>query len=140
MINSQLRFITRSRSLLALTCAASLALASVPALTAADTGAAQPSADKAPALPLSGTFEKGTNTEEAPLVLKLKNNSANTLKVSAKVLLSVVHHAMDKARHVPEQAIAPGAVATITDISPNDRIIVSAAGYESVEFIAPFKL
>jgi len=141
MINfNSLRSVTRSRPLLALACAVSLTLASAPTLTAADAVTLQPLADKAPALPLTGTFEKGSNAEGAPFILKLKNNSKATLKVSAKILLAVVHHAMDKARDLPEHAIEPGAVWIITDIAADDRVILSAPGYESVEFRAPFKL
>jgi len=147
MINSNsLRSVTRSRPLLALAWALSLALASVPALSAADTATLQPLADKpapapaAPALPLTGTFEKGSNAEGAPLILKLKNNSKDTLKVSAKILLAVVHHATDKARELPEHAIEAGAVWIITDIAADDRVILSASGYEPLEFRAPFKL
>lgn len=97
-------------------------------------------ADKAAVLPLTGTFEKVTGTEGAPFVLKLKNDSKSTLKVSGKVLLAVVHHAMDKARVLPEQTIEAGAVWTIKDLSGDDKVILTAAGFAPLEFKVPFKL
>lgn len=135
--SNPLRFALRSRALLALACVFSLTLASVPALNA-ETTTLQPLADKA--LPLAGTFEKVAGTEGAPFALKLKNDSKETVKVSARVLLAVVHHAMDKARNLPEQAIEAGAVWTIKDLSADDRIILSAPGYAALEFRVPFKL
>jgi hypothetical protein len=135
-----LRFATRPRALLALACACSLALVSVPALSAADSAVLQPLADKAPALPLTATFEKGTNTEGAPFVLKLKNDSKASLKVNGKVLLAVVHHAMDKARALPEQTVEAGQVMTVKDLSADDKVLLSAEGFAPLEIKVPFKL
>jgi hypothetical protein len=120
---------SRRSALLALACAFVLSLVSVPALQAADK-----------ALPLTPTFEKITGAEGAPFVLHLKNDSKESLKVSGKVLLAVVHHAMDKARVLPEQALDAGAVLTVKDLSADDRVILTAAGHAPLEVKVPFKL
>ena len=120
---------SRRSALLALACAFGLALVSVPALQAADK-----------ALPLTATFEKVASTEGTPFVLHLKNDSKATLKVSAKILLSVVHHAMDKARVLPEHTLEAGQSWTIADLSADDKVIVSAAGFAPLEIKVPFKL
>ncbi len=138
MINSN-PLPTRS-ALLALACAFSLTLVAIPSLPAADTAAPKPvAANKAPSLPLTATFSKVTVKEGAPFVLKLKNDSKVTLKVSAKILLSVVNHAMDKARLLPEHAIEAGQVWTITDLASDDKVVVTAAGFAPLELKVPFK-
>lgn len=133
--SNSVRPLHRSRSLLALACAVGLTLVSVPATIAAEAPAKQPLADKAPALPLSATFEKVASTEGTPFVLHLKNNSKDTLKLSGKVLLSVVHHAMDKARGLPEHTLAGGEVWMIKDLSAQDKVLISADGYAPLEIV-----
>ncbi len=128
-MNQPLRFISTLRGLCALALIAGLAFAA-PALSAAD---------KAPALPLKPTIEKVASTEGTPFVLHLKNESKESLKVSGKVLLAVVHHAMDKARPVAEQTVAAGASLTIKDLSADDRVILTAAGHEPLEVRIPLK-
>ena len=121
----------RRSLLLALACAFSLILAPLANLQAAD---------KAAALPLTPTFEKVTGTEGAPFVLKLKNDSKATLMVSGKVLLAVVHHAMDKARVLPEQAVEAGQMMTIKDLSAEDKIVLTAPGFAPLELSVPYKI
>ncbi|HEY8993207.1 MAG TPA: hypothetical protein VIM71_00865 [Lacunisphaera sp.] len=125
----------RSRMLLALACALGLTLMSVPAAIAAEAPAKQPAADKAPALPVSATFEKVASTEGTPFVLKLKNDSHDTLKISGKVLLSVVHHAMDKARVLPEHTLEAGKVWSIPGLSAEDKVILNATGFAPLELV-----
>jgi len=132
MINSatpSLRSSTRRHALLALACAFVLSLVSAPALLAAD----KP-------LPLSHTFEKVESTEGTPFVVKLKNDSKESLKLSGKVLLAVVNHAMDKARALPDHTLAAGETWTITGLAADDKVLVSAAGYAQLEVRVPFKL
>ena len=132
MINSNtlpVRSSTRHHALLALACAFVLSLVSVPALQAADK-----------ALPLTATFEKVANTAGTPFVLHLKNDSKDTLKLSGKVLLSVVNHAVDKARALPEKSVEAGKVMTVTGLAGDDKVLVSAAGYATLEVKVPFKL
>ena len=133
MINSPtlpVRSSTRRHALLALACAFVLSLVSVPALQAADL---KP-------LPLTATFEKVASTEGTPFVLHLKNDSKDTLKLSGKVLLSVVNHAVDKARVLPEKSVEAGKVMTVTGLTGDDKVLVSAAGYAPLEVKVPFKL
>ena len=132
MINSHplpVRSLTRRHVLLALACAFVLSLVAIPALQAAD----KP-------LPVTATFEKVTSAEGTPFVLHLKNDSANTLKLSGKVLLSVVNHASDKARAIPEQAVDAGKVLTVAGLAGDDKVIVNAAGFAPLEVKVPFKL
>jgi hypothetical protein len=123
----------RSRALLALVCALGFSFVSAPAVIAADSVVKQPLADKA--LPLSSSFEKVASTEGTPFVLKLKNDSKETLKLSGKVLLSVVHHAMDKARVLPDHELAAGQVWTIKDLSAQDKVLISAPGFAPLEIV-----
>jgi hypothetical protein len=129
MINSHtpVRSSSRRHALLALACAFGLSLMSVPALQAADK------------LPLTATFEKVASTEGTPIVLHLKNDSKVTLKVSGKILLSVVNHAADKARSVPEQSVEAGKVMTVTGLAGDDKVVLTAAGYAPLEVKVPFK-
>lgn len=133
-----LRASARSRIVLALTCAFALTLGSVSASAAAGSVTLQPLADQA--LPLSATFEKVESTDGTPFVLTLRNDSKAALKVSGKVLLSVVHHAMDKARAIPEQTVEAGQVMTIKNLSAGDRVLLNAPGHAELEVKVPFKL
>lgn len=127
------------RALLAGTCLATAAFFTSAAF-AADS-AKQPHADKAtPALPLSHTFEKSADGGATPFVLKVKNDSKATLQLSGHVLLSVVNHAMDKARKLPDHTLEAGKTWTITELTADDKVILSAAGYAPLEIRVPFKL
>ncbi|HVZ63996.1 MAG TPA: hypothetical protein VG936_05355 [Lacunisphaera sp.] len=86
-----------------------------------------------PALPVTPKIEKTKATDHPPFVLTLKNDSKATLKLSAKVLLSVVAHNADKARAVPAQDVAAGATMKIADLAAMDKVIVTADGYAPLE-------
>ena len=120
-------------ALIALGCAFTLALVSMPALKAADAAAVPPPADKAPSLPLTATFEKGTGAERGPYVLKLTNASKDALKVNAKILLSVAFHGDSKARNLPEHVIDPGQTWIIPDLAAADKVIITAQGFAPLE-------
>src|SRR6188768_4596791 len=113
------------RRLLACACVAGLPLLSISALAIDDTSAPQPRAD-APALPLSHSFEKVESAHGTPFVLKVKNDSKVTLKLSGHVLLSVVNHAMDKARKLPDISLEAGKTWTITDLTADDKVTLKA--------------
>ena len=137
MISAKISSLVRSAgksALLALGCAFSLVLLQVPAARAADATTMQPLADK---LPLTGTFEKGPAGENGPYTLKLTNTSTSSLKVSAKVLLSVAFHADNKARVIPEHTIDAGQSWSISDLAAADKVIVTAAGYAPLELVVP---
>ena len=125
---SSLRAVLCSSALLALGCAFVLAIVPTPALRA-ESGSSQPTADKAPTLPLSASFDKVAGAETAPYVLTLKNDSENPVKASAKVLLVVAFHAESKARNVSEHVIDPGKTWTIAELAKGDRVVVSAEGF-----------
>jgi len=124
-------------TLLALGCA--LALVAVPfsTLSAADAPASPAAADKAPSLPLVPTFEKVTSGENGPYVLNLKNVSKDAITASAQVIPSVAFHATAKTRSLPERAIDPGQVWTISELAATDKVIVSAKGFAPLELTVP---
>ncbi|HTL69303.1 MAG TPA: hypothetical protein VL200_16680 [Lacunisphaera sp.] len=99
-----------------------LALVFAPAARAADQ-----------ALPVTPTIENTKAMDHPPFVLKLKNDSKMTLKLSATVQLSVVAHNADKARMVPAQDVAAGATMTIADLAAMDKVTVKAEGYAPLE-------
>ena len=105
-----------------------LALLAAPALRAADA---------APALPVTTSFEKVAGTEGAPYVLMVKNTSQDTLTVTAKVLLGVTFHAENKARNLPAQGIEAGKEWKISDLSADDKVILSAPGFATLEVTVP---
>jgi hypothetical protein len=117
--------------LFVLGCALGLALVQGSALRAADD--MKPAADKAPAAPLSATFEKVADAENGPFVLNLKNDSKEAVSAKAKVLLSVAFHADSKARQVPEQVIEPGKTWSIKDLAADDKVVVYAKGFAPLE-------
>jgi hypothetical protein len=124
-------------ALIALGFACSFAIVLLPALRAADS-AAVPQADKAPTLPLTSTFEKGTAGEKGgPYVLKLTNTSKDSLKVTAKILLSVAFHMGSKHWDLPEHAIDPGQGWSISDLSAGDKITLTAKGFAPLELVVP---
>lgn len=124
-------------ALIALGWACSLAIVQLPVLKAADAAASPPPADKAPSLPLTATFEKGTAHEMGPYVLKLKNTSKDALKVSAKILLSVAFHMGSKHWDLPEHVIDPGQVWSIPDLSAGDKVTLTAQGFAPLELVVP---
>jgi len=54
--------------------------------------------------------------------------------------LSVVNHAMDKARKLPDHSLAAGQTWTISELTADDKVILSAPGYAPLEIRVPFKL
>ncbi|HEY4299909.1 MAG TPA: hypothetical protein VGM73_03475 [Candidatus Didemnitutus sp.] len=87
--------------------------------------------------PIKTAFEKTTSTESAPYVLTVTNTSDETIKVAAKILLSVAFHADNKARHVAEQPVPAGKSITIPNLAAGDKITVSVTGYDPLELTVP---
>lgn len=98
---------------------------------------AQRLADKAAKLPVTTTFEKKGTGEGPQYVLNVKNDSKADLKISAKVLLSVVVHNTDKARNVPAHVVAAGETWTIPELAAMDKVILTAEGFEPLELVVP---
>ena len=113
-----------------------LAIAPVPA-AGAGAAALYPRDDKAPSLPLTSTFDKGTDPNEGPYVLNLKNVSKDSLKVTVSVHLSVAFHANKKDRTLPEHVIEPDQVWTVSDLAAGDKVTVTADGYAPLELTVP---
>lgn len=113
----------------------SLAVALLPTLVlAADAAGATSKAEKAPALPVTTTFEKVTNPEGPPFVLKVKNTSSRPLKVNATVQLSVVSHNRDKERK-EEQTIEAGKTWTLSELAAQDKVMLKADGFAPLELV-----
>jgi hypothetical protein len=124
-------------ALVALCCSFLLAIMQTQAVKAADTAVAQPLADKAPAPPLTCTFERVTEGETGPYILKLKNTSGGAIKVSVQVLSSVTFHANSRVRNFPAHVIDPGQVWTITELAASDKVTVSAEGFAPLDLVVP---
>ena len=122
-----------NRSLLIALTLAALAAATISPAVAANAPATKASAEQTRKLPVTATFERVATEDGPPYVLKLTNNSAGDLKVSATVMLSVVSHNRDKAREVPAQVIAPGKSVTIRELAAQDKVVVRADGYAPLE-------
>jgi len=134
---SSTRSFMRQTALIILGCAFSLAIVNVPAAKAAGATALQRLEDKAPSLPLTYSFEKVTDPDNGPYVLKLKNVSGDEIKVSAQVLSSVTFHANSKVRNLPEHAIGPGQVWTIAELAATDKVTITAKGFAPLELTVP---
>ena len=125
-------------TLLALSCALGLAIVQIPAARAGETGTAmRPLDDKAPSLPLTAAFSKGTDTTVGPYILSLTNTSKDAIKVSVKIHLSVSFHANTRDRSVPDHVIDPGQVWTIDDLAAADKVTVTADGFAPLELTVP---
>jgi hypothetical protein len=120
----------RCSTLFALGCAFLVACVATPALRAQ--GDSSQAAANTPSLPLSASFSK-VGGEDAPYVLTLRNDSAISVTVSARVLLAVAFHADSKARVLPEHAIGPGETWMISDLFKDDRVTVSASGFAPLQ-------
>lgn len=118
-------------------CLFGLALAFAPALQAAPDEAKAKVGEKAQALPLTATFAKDKNAEGPPYTLTLKNVSATTVKVKAKILLAVAFHADNKAKNLPEHAIDAGKDWSIPGLAAQDKVILTAEGHAPLELVVP---
>jgi hypothetical protein len=113
--------------------ACGFSLLAVPALKAAEPATLQPRADTAPSLPLVASFTKVAGAEKGPFVLTLKNTSTAPVKVTTKILLALAAHADNKARNIPEHEIAAGQSWSIADLVLDDRVILTAPGFATLE-------
>lgn len=96
---------------------------------------AQSLADKkSPALPLTHSIARGTPGEYGgPFVLKLKNTSSAALKVAATIQQSVVAHNRPKTIDLPARSIEAGGTWEISDLAAEDKVSVTAEGYEKLD-------
>jgi hypothetical protein len=123
-------------ALAAVALASALALAHGPSARAAITPALTALDDKAPSLPVTTSFAK-SDGEDGPYVLSVKNTSATSINVSAKVLLSVYFHADSKAKNIPAHAIEAGQTWSIPGLAASDKVTLSAAGFAPLDLTVP---
>ncbi|HEY1848086.1 MAG TPA: hypothetical protein VGG37_02715 [Opitutaceae bacterium] len=103
---------------------------------AAGTASLQALDDKAPALPVTATFEKGTDPDLGPYILNLKNTSGSPLKVTVNVQVNASFHANKKNRKV-DHSIGAGEDFAVNDLGAGDKVTVTAEGYAPLELAAP---
>lgn len=129
--NSSLR-----RLVLALGCAAGLALLAAPAARAVE---AAPRADhEAKSLPVTTSFHKGEAGEHGGVhVLAVTNTSGAALKVKASVVQSVASHNKPRTIELAEHEIAAGGVYEIKDLAADDVVTLHAEGYAKLEVKVP---
>ncbi|HEY1793965.1 MAG TPA: hypothetical protein VGG34_13700 [Opitutaceae bacterium] len=92
--------------------------------------------DKAPAMPVTATFDKGTDPNLGPYILNLRNDSKDSLKVSVTIHLSVAFHASRRDR-TADHAIDAGQIWTVQDLAANDKVTVTAGGYAPLNLTVP---
>jgi len=125
------------RSLIAgLGSALALALFLAPAAKA-DPSVLIPTADKAPSLPVTATFEKVSADGVNGYALNLKNVSNDTLKLTVTITPSVVFHADAKVKTLPEHALEAGQVWTVKDLVAGDKLSIAADGFGKLELTVP---
>ena len=112
-------------------------LAAAPLLRAADHESH--SAEKhGQALPLAASFGKGKAGEHGgPYAVTLKNTGKKDLKLSAKIVQSVAAHNTAKTIDVPAHELKAGDSWTINDLAVEDRVVVTADGYDKLEVVVP---
>lgn len=104
------------------------AFVTVPAIHAADV-AATPRADHK-ALPITTAFEKDSS-DKGPIVLKITNTSAATIKLEVAVAESVLTHAKARNRK-HDYTIEAGKSDTVTELAVGDKVTISAEGHETL--------
>jgi hypothetical protein len=125
--------------------AAALAVAAVLGLPLARTASAattvpatlQALDDKLPSAPFAVSFDKVTDSEGGPYVLKLKNTSGDAVTASAKIFPSVTIHSDTKERDLPERAVASGEVWSISGLAATDKVTINAKGFAPLEITVP---
>lgn len=131
--SSLIRLARGLTALFALGCALSLGSQTA---KATDELSLQALSDQDAKLPVAVSFAKEAKGEGL-YAMTVKNDGKAALKLNVKVLLSVVHHAMDKARVEPEHELAPGASWTVDGLAAQDRVILSAEGFAALELTVP---
>jgi hypothetical protein len=93
--------------------------------------------DKLPTAPLAVSFEKVTDSEGGPYVLKLKNTSGDAVTASAKIFPSVTIHSDTKERDLPERSVAAGETWSIAGLAASDKVTINAKGFAPLDITVP---
>jgi hypothetical protein len=93
--------------------------------------------DKAPALPLAVSFDKVSDPEAGPYVLKLKNTSMDAITVSGTVYPSVGIHSDTKEKKLPEHQLAAGDTWSIPGLAATDKVKIEAKGFADLNITVP---
>lgn len=140
-MNALSRFVPGPRSgLLIVACALACVVPS-PTISAAATDRAESSAIEQPqALPVSVWFEKAVPEDsETPMILRLKNEARESMSVGATIETSIVVPNRPKSRTVPPQVVPPGGTLSIDKLAPDDRVTLTAEGFDPLLVIVPDK-
>jgi hypothetical protein len=93
--------------------------------------------DKAPALPLAVSYDKVTDSEAGPYVLKLKNTSMDAITVSGTVYPSVGIHSDTKEKKLPERKIEAGDTWSIPGLAATDKVKIEGKGFSDLNVTVP---
>ena len=129
--------VIRKAALIALSCALGLGFIGTRTANAAESTALLPLDDKAPSLPLAVTFEKVTDAEAGPYVLKLKNTSADAITVSGTVFPSVGVHSDTKEKKLPERKLEAGETWSIPGLAATDKVTIEGQGFAPLNLVVP---
>lgn len=122
---------------LALALAACAAFARMTPSLAAGAVSMQALDDKLPSPPLTASFDKVTDAEGGPYVLKLKNDSNDAVTAVAKIYPSVTIHSDTKERILPEKVVAAGEVWSISGLAAADKVTILAKGFAPLDITVP---
>jgi hypothetical protein len=136
-ISNTARSVIGRTALIALGCAFSLAIVQISTAKAGGAAMLRPLDDQAQSLPVTTSFDKGTDPDLGPYILNIKNTSKDGLKVSVKIHLSVAFHANNKDRNIADHTIDSGQTWTVTDLASGDKITVAAEGFAPLELTVP---
>ena len=132
------RLIIRGLPLLSLSVALLLPLVPSRAAPASDNPTSKSTSDKAAKLPLDPVFKKETSGESKGLyILTLKNVSEHPVKVGGTIAQSVVSHSRPKTITLEVQTIAPGKTRKIEQLAAQDKLTLTAEGFEPLDLTVP---
>lgn len=95
-------------------------------------------ADKKAPLPITASFTKGTPGENGgPYAVKLTNTSNAALTVNVTIIWSVASHNRARTIKLPPHEIAAGESWSIDDLAVEDRLLLTADGFEDLDLTTP---
>ena len=92
----------------------------------------------AASLPLTSQFGKGTPGENGgPYALTVTNTSDHNLQLSGVIHWSVTSHNRAQTQKLGPKTLAAGESWTINDLAVEDRVVLEADGYATLELKTP---